>query len=97
LGFGPFGGSDAGGQEAWVGFAGVECSLTAGTDDRWCGVGLTAEELREQFLGEHFPELVEEVFNGREAVPRDRRAWWRDFWRRLPDKVGRLRFGEVGV
>jgi hypothetical protein len=67
LGFGPFGGSDAGGQEAWVGFAGVECSLTAGTDDRWCGVGLTAEELREQFLGEHFPELVEEVFNGREG------------------------------
>jgi hypothetical protein len=67
LGFGPFGGSDAGGQQAGVGFTGVERSLTAGTEDRWGGVGLTAEELREQFLGEHFPELEEEVFNGREG------------------------------
>jgi hypothetical protein len=40
--------------------------LTAGTDGRWGGVGLTAEELREQFLSEHFPKLEEEVFDGRE-------------------------------
>jgi hypothetical protein len=41
--------------------------LAARTSGWWGGVGLTAEELREQFLGEDFPELEEEVFNGREG------------------------------
>ena len=67
LRFGPFGCSDAGGQETRFRLAGVQRSLAAGTNGRWGGVGLTAEELREEFLGEHFPELDEEVFQGREG------------------------------
>ncbi len=67
LGFGPFGGPHAGGQQAWIGFAGVKRSLTAGTDGHGSGVGLTAEELGQEFLGEDFPELEEEVFDGREG------------------------------
>ncbi len=36
--------------------------MATGTNRRWGGVGLAAEELREEFLGEDFPELDEEVF-----------------------------------